>query len=260
MELFIKGINKPRLNYIEHDIVSHCNLNCNGCTHFSPLANPWFEDIDDFRNDFTQLSRLFNINTIRIMGGEPLLHPEVGEFLIIARQLFPISRINLVTNGILLQQNKELIKIINENKIIISITDYGILDIKKQLIGIDKYIITNRNEMYNISFDLYGQQDAVFTRFHCPATHCTYIQNGKVYVCASAAKINIFNTCFNKHIPESDGISIYEHTAKEIQQYLDGVDKLCCYCNVKKQQQTYHPFTQSEKNIQEWIEHDNNNI
>ena len=96
------------IQYIEHHIVDHCNLRCAGCSHFSGLSEPWFEDIEDFWNDFSALANITNhyIPTIRIMGGEPLLHPRVVDFLKIARSLFPNSQIQLVTNGLLLKKRK----------------------------------------------------------------------------------------------------------------------------------------------------------
>ena len=46
------------IQYLEHHIVDHCNLNCVGCSHFSPISNPWFEDIEDFKRDFERLAEL----------------------------------------------------------------------------------------------------------------------------------------------------------------------------------------------------------
>ena len=34
---------------VEMHIVDHCNLNCNCCNHFSPLAEPWFISLKDFK-------------------------------------------------------------------------------------------------------------------------------------------------------------------------------------------------------------------
>ena len=94
------------INYIETHIVEHCNLKCRGCSHFSGLAAPQFKNLNDFCTEFEALSRLTNknIHTIRLMGGEPLLHPDVVEFCKITRNLFPNSEIVLVSNGILLEQ------------------------------------------------------------------------------------------------------------------------------------------------------------
>ena len=94
------------IEYLEHHLVDHCNCNCAGCSHFSPLADPWFENLEDFKRDFKKLSEMTEVQLIRLMGGEPLLHPQVGDFLKITRELFPKSQIQLVTNGLLLKKRK----------------------------------------------------------------------------------------------------------------------------------------------------------
>ena len=33
---------------VEIQIVDHCNLNCNCCNHFSPLADKWFMELESF--------------------------------------------------------------------------------------------------------------------------------------------------------------------------------------------------------------------
>jgi molybdenum cofactor biosynthesis enzyme MoaA len=73
---------RPSLRYVEYHLVEHCNLDCTGCGHFSPFAQEQFADPRSFEKDPAQLARLFgNIGKIRLMGGEPLLHPEPGAFL-----------------------------------------------------------------------------------------------------------------------------------------------------------------------------------
>ena len=65
------------MKYIETHIVDHCNLNCRGCSHFSPLAKPYFKSLDEYKREFERLAEITNhyIQQIRIMGGEPFLHP-----------------------------------------------------------------------------------------------------------------------------------------------------------------------------------------
>jgi MoaA/NifB/PqqE/SkfB family radical SAM enzyme len=73
---------KPVLPYVEMHVVDHCNLNCKGCSHFSPIADELFTDIGEFTRDLQQLRRLVsNIEVIRLMGGEPLLHPNITDFI-----------------------------------------------------------------------------------------------------------------------------------------------------------------------------------
>ena len=68
--------------------------------HFAPMADRWFADLDRIAADFVRLKELFrNIREIRVMGGEPLLHPDCVAFLRIVRAAFPNCRLALVTNG-----------------------------------------------------------------------------------------------------------------------------------------------------------------
>jgi MoaA/NifB/PqqE/SkfB family radical SAM enzyme len=89
-------------------LVEHCNLKCCGCDHFAPIAEQSFANIGVFQNDFARLSELFNGEAVKIdlLGGEPLLHPHVKDFLYIARKYFPKTRIRIVSKGVLLLKQK----------------------------------------------------------------------------------------------------------------------------------------------------------
>ena len=92
----------PRLHRLVYHITDHCNLNCRGCTHFSNIAKPSFLQIDTFKSEFNRMSQLFpDITEVYLLGGEPLLHRDIEEFLLDARSYFPRTRINLLTNGVL---------------------------------------------------------------------------------------------------------------------------------------------------------------
>ncbi len=72
------------------DIVKHCNLNCVGCGHFSPLASIEFLSPIEFEMDCKRLAFLTEgiIERIELMGGEPLLHPRILDFMQISRHYF----------------------------------------------------------------------------------------------------------------------------------------------------------------------------
>jgi MoaA/NifB/PqqE/SkfB family radical SAM enzyme len=114
---------------LETHLVDHCNLNCKGCSHFAPLVKgEIFADIEIFKRDMERLKQLFdNIYEIRLMGGEPLLHPGLFSFVDIARKAFPNARIAIFTNGILLSgMNDNFWKSCAEKKILVKISYYPI--------------------------------------------------------------------------------------------------------------------------------------
>ena len=245
------------IEYLEHHIVDHCNLKCAGCSHFSGLAPEWFEDIEDFIRDFTQLQKITDgqVRTIRLMGGEPLLHPEVEKFLVEARKLFPKSEIQLVTNGLLLKKRKEeLLDTINDNNIRVCVSNYGLLDLRELLKGIKSIRVDEKGQMYNISLDLEGGRPQ-FDSFRQCDLHIHrwyYFQGGRFYPCCIASNIWIFNKTFNTNLPTMEGYSVYEHTEDEIKNCLNQSIDLCAFCDTARRQRTYHPFSQSKGEISEW--------
>lgn len=102
---FKRNKDKDILDYLEVDIVDHCNLNCSGCTHFCPLVGENYMDVEHFKKDLTQLKTFFShIKQFRILGGEPLLHKDVAKFVQYSREILPNSDIRIVTNGLLLSK------------------------------------------------------------------------------------------------------------------------------------------------------------
>lgn len=101
---------KPEmLEKIDVHLTDHCNLNCQGCTHFSPLAQEFYLDLQDFKNDIGRLAALTGakLGQMFLLGGEPLLHPQLMQFFQIAREFFPNTQIIIITNGILLPEQPD---------------------------------------------------------------------------------------------------------------------------------------------------------
>ena len=76
----------------EVHLTDKCNLNCAGCIHFSSLCNETnLLDIITYKSDCQRISELTNgrIADIRLLGGEPLLHPDIKDFLVLTRKYFP---------------------------------------------------------------------------------------------------------------------------------------------------------------------------
>jgi MoaA/NifB/PqqE/SkfB family radical SAM enzyme len=100
---------------VEYNLTEHCNLTCYACDHASPLLPKKFASVDEFSRDFTALAQVFHSKQLRLLGGEPLLHPQLLEFLTEARRIRVADEIVLITNGVLLHEAPDkLWKLINE--------------------------------------------------------------------------------------------------------------------------------------------------
>ncbi len=256
-----------RLEYIEVHLVDHCNLNCAYCTHFCPLSEPNFCDINVFEKDIIKLAQLTNsnINDIRLLGGEPLLHPECNKFIEIARKYFPNTRLSLVTNGILLnRQNNTFWETCKNNNIVLECTKYPINT------NYDEIEKLAREKNVNFVFaKTPNKQYKIFTNFQlskkgriniwnsyipCFMTRtCTFLRNGKIFQCPIAGNIEILNKYFNSNfeITEKDYIDIHKISKlRDILKYLSHEIPFCRYCDIFKC--TPRLWKHSEKSIKEW--------
>ena len=89
---------------VEYNLTEHCNLRCRGCGHASPLLPEKFASLASFRADLEALAEVFHSDELRVVGGEPLLHPQLLDFLREARRINIADRIVLYTNGVLLHK------------------------------------------------------------------------------------------------------------------------------------------------------------
>jgi hypothetical protein len=266
----ITRVSEKKRNQLRFQInlVDHCNLNCNGCTAFSPLAEEKYLDTTEFERDCARLSELTGgkIELIDLLGGEPLLHPEINTIMVIARNYFHSGDINIVTNGILLgKMSLEFWHICHKNKINIIISGYPIkLDIdglkdtaKKNGVLLVMRGNTNNIKIWNkVPLDINGKQNIVKNFRICyGANFCVNLENGKLATCPIPFVIKHFNKYFNQNIPVmmNDYIDIYKvKTVDEIFDYLRKPIPICAYCNLKGIIYGVKWFV-SKKEITEWV-------
>ncbi|MBV8884212.1 MAG: 4Fe-4S cluster-binding domain-containing protein [Chroococcidiopsidaceae cyanobacterium CP_BM_RX_35] len=92
----------------ELNVVHHCNLSCRACTHLSPTLEKYFVDADKIFNDFSTLAKYYYPKAVKILGGEPLLHPNLIQVIDAIRSSGITNRIHIVTNGHLLAKVSDL--------------------------------------------------------------------------------------------------------------------------------------------------------
>lgn len=260
--------NTNKLLSFEVGISEHCNLNCKGCAHFSPISPKYNMPLELYRKDLRQLSKVFQgkAKCIHIMGGEPFLHPQLNEILVETRRCFPKAKIRLVTNGKKYKTlNADFWKVCRENHIVISPTKYP-CDINynefkriaksnhvryRYMSGLKKI-----KKMKKYPFDLSGSQIPDESFYLCrQANQCITLKNGRLYTCPTVAYAEIFNQYFDEHLVvcESDSVNIYEiQNEKEILKRLSEPIDFCRYCDIKNIQKGLE-WGESKKEKKEWV-------
>lgn len=254
---------------VEICLAEHCNLSCCGCDHFSPLAKPKLADFETVERDMERLSRLFDgsAGEICLVGGEPLLHPEIIRFMEMCRDKFPDSLIYVITNGVKLgSEPEEFWTACRENRIVLRPTRYPInvdydkiMDLAKQHhVTCEFFGMTGKALKLMRHIALHPRGDLVDTRsfMNCRlANHCLTLEDGRIYTCPIPAKIHIFNEYFGTDMKVSprDSIDIYQaESAEEILQFAAHPVPFCKYCRPDRIVRNI-PWHASKKDIKEWV-------
>ncbi len=248
MEKFAKFFKKtfyrrklPCLHYVEVHLTDHCNLNCIACTHYSSIASPQFENIQKFNTNMKMLSKKLRFNRIRLLGGEPLLHPNVSDFIKITKKHFPKSHICVCTNAILLPSMSELFwQTCRDCNVTIDITDYP--SEKQKEISYYAEIISKNKVAFGGAHN--GNKRVVF---HNPSgssnkkisfqrcvikyKNVILLKGNRIFNCPKTAYIGIYNKYFNKHVAQDKGINIYFNSSKSIKTYISKPTETCKYCS-----------------------------
>lgn len=276
-ETFGSNISENIIDSMEIHIVEHCNLQCDHCWHFSNIAEPSFYDVEKYDKDIEALSNAISggeLKQFKLLGGEPLLHPEINELVKITRKHLKNTSLSVVTNCILLTSMDESFwKTLADNNVNISPTVYPIL--------IDWDGIANKAEKYNISLvtlegkkiknfrkkkklkyfskltlDLNGEQKT--NRPDCKFKNgCMNYIDGKLYRCFIPSNIYHFNKKFGTDLQVSQGdyINLYEiNNIKELKKRIDAWSHDYPFCRYCKDFSEYNIMWHKNPNhdITEW--------
>lgn len=259
---------RPEDFYFEINIVRHCNLNCKSCSHFSPLASEKYEDPEEYDRHLQRLSELFggHVAHIILLGGEPLLHPQITEFMRIVRAYFPATELFILTNGLLLSQMEDSFwESCRQYRVDISVTRYPItLDYKRleELVRSHGLLFrlfggtdVGTKTLWHEPKDLTGGQDPLWEFTHCEQANVCYTLEGRrLYGCGTIPGIPAFNDFFGQkmEITEQDSIDIYQaESADEIMEFFAHPYPFCRYCDWKHKTWD-HPWEKSDRRMEEW--------
>lgn len=261
----------------EVSLADHCNLSCQMCDHYSQLSEPWFVDVEQFKNDMRRMGEIYDheIGAISLLGGEPTLHPNLNELIRFTREQFPNTELILLTNGVLLLQLEKssegnIWEILRENKVHVTVTvypiklDYVAIEEKAKEYGVSLKMSSDihaveATKQIKISDKHTMDMDGNVPKEHC--IHCLYfnkfnvLKDGRYYMCPIQAHINIFNKCFGKTMEytEADYLDIYN--VKDWHEFAEFGAKWVPFCRFCDQKRWGHAsqWKASSKSIEEYV-------
>lgn len=103
---------------LEVSVVYHCNLSCRSCSHLSPLSARSLADVDRTLADVAVLGRHLRASFVKIIGGEPLLHPRLLDLTRGIAAAGIADSIRICTNGLLVRRlGPELLDLVDDIEI-----------------------------------------------------------------------------------------------------------------------------------------------
>lgn len=217
---------------VEMHAMDSCNLNCMGCTHFSPIFEKKVPNLQNRLDDVKRLrEKIPHVVQFHILGGEPFLNPELCSYSEI-KKIYPHTQLAVVTNGLLLLKTPgEVLERLRDENICIVISKYkptsACMDKIQQIL--DRYNLTysirENKGKFNIPLSFAKGEK------YCISNGCVNIWNGKIARCPTLMYITEFNRYFNTSFPEEGILSLEDSiSGKELVDFLEKDVPLCSYC------------------------------
>lgn len=261
-----KRINGKEVNIvprIEMNIIDGCNLKCKACTHFSSIYG---EDtvcsMEEFTESLKYLRRAGKLLKLRLLGGEPFLINNLPDYLEQAREIFPESDIELVTNGLLIPQvNEQWIHRFEKCKITIIISLYPpalkVLDKIENVLSnstiIWKY---GKTQEFGRNLTLKANHDMFVSSKKCLSSGCIFLRKHRLYKCAFEGLICDFNKFYGIHTEMQDtGYRIDQGGDEDLYEHIKRLEsepvEMCKYCSEEPE---WIPWEVSAKpELKDWL-------
>lgn len=274
--------------WIEVNLADHCNLNCQCCDHFSPIAKENYLDFDQYVKDIKRIAKLTDgqLGMMKLQGGEPLLNDRLIDYMKVTREVFPDTLICLFTAGVTLKKwdakdsEKNIWEAMKKYEIEMRLTQYPIPLNMEEIaetakahgiyvtydfpgfkkgcrlwifseIGALKYRGMKKSVKH--PFDLTGKQDKYRWISCYQFNECIVLNNGKIYTCPIIPYAHYFNEAFGQALEVKDDcfIDIYKASSyQELAEFCTHRTSFCDYCAVHRRHSM--DWKQSEHSIDEW--------
>lgn len=107
-------LSKPILPFAEIMVTQACNISCAGCTNYSDLPHKGFLTWNEGREQILPWLDRVSIPDFGIIGGEPLLNPDIKQWIVGIRKLLPSAQIRFTTNGLLLEKHLDILDLCSD--------------------------------------------------------------------------------------------------------------------------------------------------
>lgn len=212
-------MNKPVLPFVEMMATQACNLSCHGCSNYSDLVHKGYLSWEQAELEILPWLDRVDILDFGILGGEPLMNPDIRNWIRGIRRLLPNSQIRFTTNALLLEKHFDIVDLLHDIgncvfKITVHQRNSKIENVIKRVyerfnwepvteFGIPRHRTDNNLKFHvrrpDVFFKSY-QDDYKNMRPHdndpaesfsiCPQGDCTLLYRGRMYKCSTSGLLS----------------------------------------------------------------------
>lgn len=170
-----------KLPMAEFYITNRCNLDCAYCNRLNNYNFKGHYELDAYRELYTQWSKIIQFQKLSILGGEPLLHKDLFNWILFLNKTWPKSEIEIVTNGTILNKVKGLYNCITslDTTVLLDINVHNFSQLDKINDNVREFLCDDfdRNPTDNHSYDnLYTHKNLEVTVRKATAQHAAVIK------------------------------------------------------------------------------------
>ncbi len=235
---YLKKKNVCFLDYFEIVVTERCSLKCRDCAN---LMQYYTEPKDEKYDVICQsLDKVFSavdgVNTIKVLGGEPLMNTRLCDYLSKIAEYSEPTVIQLVTNGTIPFSDRLCQVLKTDSRFMVSLSDYGEISKNRDNIiqKLEKYQICYALANKAMAWKRAGEigpkeyadvqlrnkfRDCVFHRFMS-------LKSGKLYICPFESSADALNA-----IPQVciDAIDVLHLDEKQICQQIEKWQDATCF-------------------------------
>lgn len=245
--IYANGINSRKfiLPALEVFITEKCTLRCRDCSHLIPYyTNREHYNLKEIIESLENVLKVAAyIEDLIILGGEPLLYPDLINLLVWGDKTSKIGKMTIISNGTIMPSNK-LIEIMKATGTRIRISNYGKHSIKldeirrvceeKEIscfVNSEEWIDMGKIENHNYTI---AKLKEIFV--DCPFASSLLLLKGRVYRCAHIAHLHNLGKVSDE---KKDYVDFTELKAEQIEMKKTELEEYlhceylqtCTYCN-----------------------------
>jgi organic radical activating enzyme len=133
------------LKFAEFYITNVCDLTCENCNRFNNFQRTGRIDWEE--SQYVDFAKQFNIDRISIIGGEPLNHPGINDYIVGISKLWPDTGLHVTSNGLAINRRKRLYETCVENNVTLEISLHDVDSVDKVVMAeVNKFTQQNGSD------------------------------------------------------------------------------------------------------------------